>query len=657
MTHDVFNVQQSIFANHESLLTHLSSVGLIHPFSHPAHRRKHATLADIYRDEFQVLKQLGLPSPLLGKLLRDALYNGTTMEQELLANQHMMPQDYYAQLAQRLDLPFLTELPIEQIFDQELLDSQLSKPSIIRLYDKTRPPVNVIAPEARRLPALEARLARSPEFAASLAVAAPRTISDAAWQAGAKRRIENTTTQLFQTAPDQSARTILTARQGFYAGLMLATALFCMVTALWQSAQALHTLLSLLYMSTLWFRTLLLVQQIRKPQYRSPSHSIASSILPVYTVLIAAYREQEIVGQLIHAMQRLNWPASRLDIKIVCEEDDTETLTALAAFNLPPHFEIVRTPAHGPRTKPKALSYALAGARGDYLVIFDAEDRPHPDQLKHAYAHFLSADPEVACLQAPLIVANASESWISSLFALEYAALFRGILPSLSHYKMPLPLGGTSNHFRTDVLRAVGAWDPYNVTEDADLGLRLYRAGYRCETLTRPTLEDAPTSTKVWIAQRSRWFKGWLQTWLVLMRHPRMASRNMGIKAFLIFQLLIGGMLISALLHPVILVFISTTLFNLLQPPVSDLPLRASILFWIDLLNAFGSYLVFWALGSSAMTSYERKQIGWRFMAIPIYWLMSSRAAWKAVIELKTRPFFWHKTPHVPRQQPPSSPL
>jgi glycosyltransferase XagB len=628
----------------------LSTIGFIRHAPQGRHLPRKSSLAGHFGEELLVLQQIGILPTILNRLVRQALCNGTTIEQEFLTCDHMSAKDYYTRLADLLDLPFLEKLPSEQIFDSEFLDSQLAQPTIIRLYDKTRPPVTVIAPEARRLPAIRARLRQSPDFAASLAIATPQAITEAAWKAGAKRRAEAASAKLFYATPQHSARTVLTARQAFFAGLLIAIAGFGAFAA-WQATLiGIHTLLSLLYMGTLWFRSLLLIQKIRTPS-APPLLLPTTTILPTYTVLVAIYRESAILPQLIGALKRLNWPASRLDIKLVCEEDDTETLAALAEIDLPSHFEIILTPALGPRTKPKALTYALSGARGDYLVIYDAEDRPHPDQLKEAYAHFLMAPPEVACLQAPLIIANADDNWISSLFALEYAALFRGILPSLSHYKMPLPLGGTSNHFRTHILRDIGAWDPYNVTEDADLGLRLYRAGYRCETLTRPTLEDAPTSAHVWIGQRSRWFKGWLQTWLVLMRHPRSAWNTMGGKAFLVFQLLIGGMLISALLHPTILIFLGMTIYALLNPPVTDIPLRETIMFWIDLMNILGSYLVFLALGGSAMTEYERKQIGWRAMTIPIYWLMTSRAAWRAVIELKTKPFFWNKTPHMPRKQ------
>lgn len=305
-------------------------------------------------------------------------------------------------------------------------------------------------------------------------------------------------------------------------------------------------------------------------------------------------------------------------------------------------------PSIGPRTKPKALTYALSSARGEFLAIYDAEDRPHPQQLREAYLTFLKGPAELVCLQAPLIIANARQSPLSALFSLEYSALFRGLLPMLARRRMPLPLGGTSNHFKTAILKQVGGWDPYNVTEDADMGLRLYRLGYRSDVLTCQTLEDAPVDVSVWMAQRARWFKGWLQTWLVLMRDPVRLMREMGLPAFITFQLMVGGMLISALLHPLIFVFLWLGASALLEAPKDDLPLGVISLFVMDFVNILGSYLIFLGLGVGSMIDHEKRLIGWRWALVPFYWLMISVAAWRAAIELKTKPFHWNKTPHVP---------
>jgi cellulose synthase/poly-beta-1,6-N-acetylglucosamine synthase-like glycosyltransferase len=409
----------------------------------------------------------------------------------------------------------------------------------------------------------------------------------------------------------------------------------------------LHIGLSCIYLASLFLRFAAFTRQNFAP-VMLPALPVRDEPLPCYTVMVALYREAAVAEQLIASLKRLDWPAALLDIKLVCEADDQETIATLEALSLGPCFEIVEVPPCNPRTKPKALTYALAAARGEYLAIYDAEDRPHPQQLREAYGRFRTSPAEVACLQAPLIITNARESWISALFSLEYSGLFRGLLPMLAESKMPLPLGGTSNHFRTETLRAVGGWDPFNVTEDADLGLRLYRLGYRSDVIVRQTLEDAPTTVRVWMAQRSRWFKGRLQTWLVLMRNPRRLAREMGSKAFCTFQLMIGGMLVSSLLHPLVIVFAGIGAYSMLAAPTGDIPTGMLSLFVIDMVNILGSYLVFLALGLSSMIEHEKRLIGRRWIAVPLYWLMTSIAAWQAVLELRSKPFVWNKTPHQP---------
>jgi cellulose synthase/poly-beta-1,6-N-acetylglucosamine synthase-like glycosyltransferase len=277
----------------------------------------------------------------------------------------------------------------------------------------------------------------------------------------------------------------------------------------------------------------------------------------------------------------------------------------------------------------------------------------HRHQLREAYARFLSTPPEVACLQAPLIIANASEGWLPGLFALEYSGLFRRLLPYLARRHQPMPLGGTSNHFRIDVLRKVGAWDPYNVTEDADLGMRLYRLGYRAETLTRYTVEDAPTERSVWIGQRTRWFKGWMQTWLVLMRHPIQLTAELGWRGTIMFHVLVTGMLVSALGHPLILFFIAMTMWHLASAPHAE-PWEVA-LFVIDWFNVIFAYTVFVRLGWYAMEDSERRRVGMIWRYVPFYWMLMSLAAWKAAVELRRKPYFWNKTPHKPSAQRPIS--
>ena len=275
--------------------------------------------------------------------------------------------------------------------------------------------------------------------------------------------------------------------------------------------------------------------------------------LPVYTIIVALYREAAAVEDLIAALRALDYPAEKLDIKIAVEADDIETGLALLRLELGPPFEIVTAPAAGPRTKPKALNAALALARGTFTAVYDAEDRPEPNQLRRALEVFLRTGDDVACAQASLTIDNTDDSWLARLFTAEYAAQFDLFLPGLAALELPLPLGGSSNHFRTAALRAVGAWDPYNVTEDADLGMRLARFGYRSTIVRSSTYEEAPIDHGPWLRQRTRWFKGWLQTWLVHMRSPSRLFADLGFTGFVSFQLVVGGSVLAALIHPLVL--------------------------------------------------------------------------------------------------------
>jgi len=608
------------------------------PFSMPA-----MTDAEI---ESEVLRRLGIGEPLIAEMAERATQSGATLERELLASGAVSEPAYYAGLAHLLSLSYLDKIPEGRLPDTAALDSQLTRPMMVRLQRPRKSALTALAPEARRLPQTMALLARNPGLRADMVVVSATTLRAAVWEAGRMRRVRDTITGLFERQPHLSARVVFWGRQGFYAGLGVSTVIAGLLLAPRPSIDVIHVVLTLLYFLTFLIKCCA-IRHCREPAASIPPLPPLRD-LPVYTVMVALYREEQVAAQLVTALRRLRWPTSRLDIKLVCEADDHATILALKSFDLPPHFEIVEVPPMAPRTKPKALTYALTAARGNYLAVYDAEDRPHPDQLREAYGKFRQAPDDIACLQAPLIIANARQSWLSALFSLEYSALFRALLPMLARSRMPLPLGGTSNHFRTDVLRAAGGWDPFNVTEDADLGMRLYRLGYRSDVLLRQTLEDAPTTARVWMNQRTRWFKGWLQTWLVMMRAPAELRREMGTSAFAMFNLLIGGMLISSLAHPFILLFIFVTIWALMQAPGEGLSIATQILFAMDFTNILGSYAAVLGVGSAAMIRHEKKLIGWRWLALPAYWMMVSAAAWRAVFELRSNPFLWRKTPHEP---------
>jgi cellulose synthase/poly-beta-1,6-N-acetylglucosamine synthase-like glycosyltransferase len=290
---------------------------------------------------------------------------------------------------------------------------------------------------------------------------------------------------------------------------------------------------------------------------------------PIYTILCPLYREANVAPDLVAALAALDYPVHALDVKLLVEGDDVDTLAAALAVSAAPHIEVVIVPPAAPRTKPKALNVGLARARGQFVVVYDAEDRPHPQQLRAALAAFEDGAEKLACVQAPLVIDNADASWIARQFAAEYAIQFREVLPLLARLRAPLALGGSSNHFRTDALRAVGGWDSHNVTEDADLGYRFARDGYRIEVIGPPTYEEAPVAFTTWLNQRTRWIKGHMQTWLVLMRDPVRTAREMGPAAFAVTHLMLSGGLAAAFLHgPIacIIVIAALSPYTLLTP-------------------------------------------------------------------------------------------
>ena len=252
--------------------------------------------------------------------------------------------------------------------------------------------------------------------------------------------------------------------------------------------------------------------EVARPRSQANDPPLADAALPRYSVLVPVFDEAEILPSLIDGLARLDYPPAKLDIVLVLEEADLATKAAMIALRLPANMRLVVVPDGMPRTKPKALNYAMQFTNGEYIVVFDAEDRPEPDQLRRAAAVFASSPAGLACLQARLNIYNVGDSWFTRQFTVEYSALFDAILPALDRLGLPVPLGGTSNHFPRAVLEEIGGWDPFNVTEDADLGIRLARLGWHTAILDSTTWEEAPQCAGQWLRQRTRWLKGWLQT-------------------------------------------------------------------------------------------------------------------------------------------------
>lgn len=364
--------------------------------------------------------------------------------------------------------------------------------------------------------------------------------------------------------------------------------------------------------------------------------------LPVYTILVPLYKEAGIVPRLVRDINALDYPRTRLDVKLLCEEDDLETIDKIKELALPPHFHLVVVPDSQPKTKPKACNYGLQLATGAYTVIFDAEDRPDPDQLKKAVIAFDRVADNVVCVQGKLNHFNQDQNMLTSWFANEYSMHFELVLPAMGASESPIPLGGTSNHFKTHVLRELGAWDPFNVTEDADLGIRLHREGYRTAMIDSTTLEEANSKVGNWIRQRSRWNKGYFQTWLVHMRHPVQLFRQTGLRGFLSFNLTMGSAFVL-LLNPIF--WALTTIYVLTQWSFIE-DIYPSLVFYAASLMLFVGNFIFIYLNVAG--SLQRGEFGLTRTAMlsPLYWGLMSYAAWKGFIQLFTNPFYWEKTEH-----------
>ena len=365
--------------------------------------------------------------------------------------------------------------------------------------------------------------------------------------------------------------------------------------------------------------------------------------LPIYTVLVPVFREARIVGRLVENLGRLDYPAEKLEIIILVEEEDDETRDAIAVSDPPDNFIVVTVPKGTPQTKPRACNVGLEVARGEYLVIYDAEDAPEADQLKKTVIAFARSSPETVVMQASLNYFNAHENVLTRLFALEYSYWFDYMLAGLDVRDLPIPLGGTSNHFRTSALRELGGWDPYNVTEDADLGIRASALGYRVGVVDSTTMEEATSRMGVFIGQRSRWIKGYMQTALVHARRPGHLIARIGLRRFGAFTLLIAG---TPLTFLGVIPFTGLLLVSFFVPWVDFSAAFPPIVLWLCLLNfLLGNGLMVYL---NMMGPYKRGAfwlVGWALLN-PVYWLLHSAASYKALWQLITKPHYWQKTEH-----------
>jgi glycosyltransferase XagB len=454
----------------------------------------------------------------------------------------------------------------------------------------------------------------------------------AAAQRRHRRALKAAVLGLAKAKPAFSARQVATPRQKRM--LLGAAGFFLFSFCLWPAAmaQVLVTAMSAGFVASLGLR-LVLAWLGRKGVVPEEANEEG---LPVYTILVPLYHEAAMLPQLTDALFAIDYPPERLDIKLVVEADDEDTLAAAAYAP----YEIVPVPPCLPRTKPKACNYALHFARGKFLVVFDAEDRPETDQLRKAVAAF-RRNPGIACFQARLSIDGGEGGWLARMFALEYGTWFNTLLPGLDRLEAPKPLGGTSNHFRTSSLCAAGGWDPFNVTEDADLGFRLARLGMGVAMLGSATLEEAPARFPAWFRQRTRWMKGYMQTLLVHTRSPRRLLKETGWRGCLALAAMLGGAVWSALVNPLLwVVFLASCLGRKLAAEPLD------ILALVSGLSLLAANILLAALSLTGRSGARRLGDIIHALGFPLYWLLLSAAAYRALWQLLRDPFRWEKTPH-----------
>lgn len=404
------------------------------------------------------------------------------------------------------------------------------------------------------------------------------------------------------------------------------------------TAAGVVTALQLAFMACAAWRVLLVVMS-----RRAPPTAPEPPAWPRYTILAALHDEAEVTPQLIRRLAAIDYPADRLEGFLVLEAHDRETIDAALRTPRPDWLKVLIAPPGGPRTKPRALNIALARCSGDLLTVYDAEDDPDPLQLREAAARF-AADPDgrLACLQAPLRIRRRGKTgaapFLDRQFAVEYAALFEVTLPAMARMGLPFPLGGTSNHFRVEALKAVGGWDAFNVTEDADLGFRLWRHGRRLGVITRPTHEPPPGEMIHWLPQRTRWLKGFMQTWGVNTRKPW----RLGLRGAVALTMTIGVALASAAAHGPSIAWVATALITAVDARIA--PATPMLSMSVMVLGAAAAWL-------SGLIGARRAGVGYTvtdMLSAPAYWSLLSLAFVHAVWRLATEPFAWDKTAHAP---------
>lgn len=570
---------------------------------------------------------------------------GVMPQEVLLAERRLSPESYVEALANSLRVPAHLKGATSGI--EPLPDQPIAAPRLARCPGVVSKAAGYVVLDGTALAPAQLRsiVATAMAGGTQVALASPAALREAVLRVRGADIAHRSIEALRRKAPDLSAASQANLAQTVTLAVLAGLAAGGLALAPDAATPLLLALISLPFVAVVAVRlaALAVAAGCRLDDRRETGRSDAE--LPVYTLLVPLFREARVLPDLVRALNRLDYPREKLDIKLILEETDAGTRAAAEGLRLGPPFDVIVVPDRLPRTKPKALNFALAFARGSLVTVFDAEDVPEPSQLREAIAAFDAGKPELACVQARLAIDNPGDGLLARQFAIEYAALFEGLLPALVRIGVPIPLGGTSNHFRTALLRQAGAWDPWNVTEDADLGIRLARFGLETCVIGSTTSEEAPFRFGAWLRQRTRWLKGWMQTAIVHTRHPVTAMRDTGVLRALAIVTVMGGIILSALVHPL---FTAILIAGAIEGAPLGVPetFIGHGLWWVALGNLAAGYASSMALALLVLVRRRSWRLIPHVLLVPLYWQLISLAAYRALWQLFREPHLWEKTEH-----------
>jgi cellulose synthase/poly-beta-1,6-N-acetylglucosamine synthase-like glycosyltransferase len=606
---------------------------------HHAHKGQRRRPRDPFPPDIAFLTAYGVPDEELDRAARLAEHHRTVPSHELFAA-GLDHRRYWSALADHLGLAYVDDLSGMSIVANAgmLVTDAVRLAASVMVRDKGGV-VLVLAPQHDEIALLARHLAETPALASRIRIATPDAIRAFLVAQRHTALTHYAVNRLARVLPRISASRLGQARGASGPIALVAAALALALLSPATAVKAAGLLATAFFFNCSLWRMAAALRRARGLRLEP----VSDPHLPCYTVLVPLYREAAIAPDLVRNMKRIDYPRSKLQILIIVEADDRETRATVARHAVTHPFEIVVVPPGAPRTKPKALTYALPFARGELVAVFDAEDRPEPDQLRRAAAAFRER-PDLGCVQARLTPDNEG-SWYARMFALEYAANFDVLLPALADWGVPMPLGGTSNHFPRVLLEKVAAWDPFNVTEDADLGIRLARFGHRSATIFSRTYEEAPVTIRQWLPQRRRWIKGWMQTVTLCLGKGIPQSLRLSLRQQLAVHGILSAGVLGLLLYPVSLVVVAAAAVAALNGhwPAGSF---AWALLTLNLTNLFAVLAAAILSAARGLRAAGAAHLIWHIPFLPAYWALMSFAAWQALFQFFRRPSEWEKTTH-----------